>query len=548
MTSFEEILKSAGEFGRFQKWLVLLMCIPTFLTAINTFSQVFMGISVPHHCNTSWIWIIAPNLTKEQQLNLTLPKNGHGSYEECYMYTPVEWDIESIEKYRLNITEKCRDGWVYDTSEQKSTLITEFDLVCERKEQHAISQSVFMAGLLIGGLVLGPLSDRIGRRPIILLSLLLQLIFGTGAAFVQDFYTYTALRCIMGIGIAGIFMNNLVLVTEWVGAAQRAHAAIISHVFFGFGLMALAGLAYLIRNWRFLLLVGSAPVALVFCYIWIIPESARWLLTQGKNEKAKKLLQKAASVNKKNIPEEMLLQLMEEKKSTAGNMLDLFRNKHLRKITLISFYLWFANSLVYYGLSLNVGSFGLNIYLTQLVFGVVEVLARIQAMFILGRYGRKKCQTACLFLSGIACLIITVIPKDLPVVTTVLAVIGKLSSACSFSISYVYAAELFPTVVRQNGVGLSSVSARFGGITAPLINLLCIYHYAIPMAIYGSSPVIAAALCFLLPETHNKELQDRTEEAGVIQRSDEAVNGNLMGGNTEQRDDPAAKHIESTIL
>nr|XP_033787616.1 solute carrier family 22 member 13-like [Geotrypetes seraphini] len=544
MTSFEEILKSAGEFGQFQKWLVLFMCIPCFLTAINTFSQVFMGISVPHHCNTSWIRIIAPNLTKEQQLNLTLPKNEHGSYEECYMYTPVDWDIESIEKYGLNTTVKCRDGWIYDTSEQKSTLIMEFDLVCERKEQQAISQSVFMVGLLIGGLVLGPLSDRVGRRPIILLSLLLQFAFGVGAAFVQDFYIYTTLRCIMGIGIAGLLMNNLVLVTEWVGVAQRARASIVSHLFFAFGLMALAGLAYVIRNWRFLLLAGSLPLALVFSYIWIIPESARWLLTQGENEKAKKILQKAASINKRTIAEEMLLQLMEEKKSPSENMLDLFRSKRLRKITLISCYLWFANSLVYYGLSLNVGSFGLDIYLTQLVFGVVEVLARVEAIFILGRYSRKKCQAACLLLSGIACLAITVIPKDLPVVTTVLAVIGKLSIACSFSISYVYTAELFPTVVRQNGVGLSSVSARFSGIIAPLVSLLRVYHSAIPMAIYGSSPVVAAALCFLLPETYNKELQDRTDEAGVIQRSD----GYLMGRNTERKEDLAAEHIKSTFF
>ncbi|XP_029444244.1 solute carrier family 22 member 13-like isoform X1 [Rhinatrema bivittatum] len=549
MAGFEEILKAAGEFGRFQKCLVLLLCIPSFLISIHTFSQVFMGIPVPHHCNTSWIWKIGANLTKEQQLNLTLPRNRHGSYEECSMYTPVDWDIESIEKYGLNATEKCQDGWVYDTSEQKSTLITEFDLVCDKKEQEAISQSIFMLGLLIGALIFGPLGDRIGRRPIILLSLLLQLVFGVGAAFAPHFYVYVALRCVVGIGISGIMINNLVLVTEWVGVAQRAHATIISHIFFAIGLMVLAGLAYAIRSWRLLQLVGSLPVALVFFYIWIIPESARWLLTQGKNEKAKKLLQKAALINKQTIPEEMLQQLKEEKKIASGNILDLFRSQSLRKITLISSYLWFVNSLVYYGLSLNVGNFGLDIYLTQLVFGAVEILARAGAILILAKFGRKKCQAACLFLGGTACLVITMIPKDLPVLITVLAVIGKFSIASSFSISYVYAAELFPTVVRQNGVGLSSVSARLGGIIAPLIGLLGSYHYAIPMAIFGSTPVIAAALCFLLPETHNRELQDCTEEAAVIQRSNETVNGYFKKENTKQSEgDLAALQTKSTRL
>ncbi|XP_029444245.1 solute carrier family 22 member 13-like isoform X2 [Rhinatrema bivittatum] len=510
MAGFEEILKAAGEFGRFQKCLVLLLCIPSFLISIHTFSQVFMGIPVPHHCNTSWIWKIGANLTKEQQLNLTLPRNRHGSYEECSMYTPVDWDIESIEKYGLNATEKCQDGWVYDTSEQKSTLITEFDLVCDKKEQEAISQSIFMLGLLIGALIFGPLGDRIGRRPIILLSLLLQLVFGVGAAFAPHFYVYVALRCVVGIGISGIMINNLVLVTEWVGVAQRAHATIISHIFFAIGLMVLAGLAYAIRSWRLLQLVGSLPVALVFFYIWIIPESARWLLTQGKNEKAKKLLQKAALINKQTIPEEMLQQVCEQfgvlwAEPQCGELW----SGHLSYTTCV----WCGG---------NSGSCWGHPYI--------------------GKIWPKEVPGS-LSVSGWNSML------DLPVLITVLAVIGKFSIASSFSISYVYAAELFPTVVRQNGVGLSSVSARLGGIIAPLIGLLGSYHYAIPMAIFGSTPVIAAALCFLLPETHNRELQDCTEEAAVIQRSNETVNGYFKKENTKQSEgDLAALQTKSTRL
>ncbi|KAG6939152.1 solute carrier family 22 member 13, partial [Chelydra serpentina] len=173
----------------------------------------------------------------------------------------------------------------------------------------------------------------------------------------------------------------------------------------------------------------------------------------------------------------------------------------------------FVNSLVYYGLSLNVGSFGLDIYLTQLVFGAVEIPARFGCIFLLQWFGRKKCQTFFLLLGGAMCLIITGIPKDLPVVITTLAVIGKFAIAASFSTSYLYSAELFPTIIRQTGVGLCSMSARVGGIISPLIGLLDKYHPAIPMAIFGSTPVIAGILGFLLPETRGKELQDHMEEA-----------------------------------
>ncbi|KAG6939153.1 solute carrier family 22 member 14 [Chelydra serpentina] len=83
-----------------------------------------MVLDVPHHCKTSWIYAISPNLTEEQQLNLTIPRNTQGSYEECLMYTPVNWDIDSIVEYGLNVTKKCQEGWVY-SSEQNPTLVTQ---------------------------------------------------------------------------------------------------------------------------------------------------------------------------------------------------------------------------------------------------------------------------------------------------------------------------------------------------------------------------------------------------------------------------------------
>lgn len=71
----------------------------------------------------------------------------------------------------------------------------------------------------------------------------------------------------------------------------------------------------------------------------------------------------------------------------------------------------FVNSLVYYGLSLNVTNFGLDIYLTQLAFGAVEIPGRLGCIFLLQCFGRKKTQVVLLLLSGLVCLIITGIPE-----------------------------------------------------------------------------------------------------------------------------------------
>ncbi|NXR10953.1 S22AD protein, partial [Semnornis frantzii] len=509
MSGIGEILKVLGDFGPFQKWLVLFTVLPCLSVAFHQFCQLFMVSYVPHHCDTSWIRAVGPNLTEEEQLNLTLPRDAAGAYKQCSMYSPVDWDLDSIRTYGLNATEKCRSGWVYPPG-QPPSLLTEYDLVCDRKDLNDISQSIYMLGLFLGSLIFGPLSDRIGRRPVILIAVILQGLFGLGIAFVPHFYVYVAFRCVVGASVSGITMTILGLATEWIGVSSRPKAVLGSHCCFAIGQMILAGLSYGIRNWRLLQIAGSVPIFAFFFYFQMLPESARWLVTKGRIKEAKKVLQKAASFNKCTIPPELLEQLKPLKQTKSGSILDLFRKKHLRKVTLIMSCAWFVNNLVYYGLSLNVTNFGLDIYLTQLAFGAVEIPARVGCIFMLQWFGRKKNQAVLLLLSGLVCLVITVLPEDQPVTTTVLAIIGKFAASASFSTSYVYSAELFPTVIRQTGVGLCSMVGRVSGVMAPLIYLLDRYHRAIPMAIFGSAPVVGGLLCFLLPETCGTDLADDT--------------------------------------
>uniref|UniRef100_A0A673I8Y2 Solute carrier family 22 member 13b n=1 Tax=Sinocyclocheilus rhinocerous TaxID=307959 RepID=A0A673I8Y2_9TELE len=132
----------------------------------------------------------------------------------------------------------------------------------------------------------------------------------------------------------------------------------------------------------------------------ILPESARLLLTQDKQDRAKKKILKAAQINGKKVPENLLDKMKAENTANKGTMLDLFRVHYLRKRALIMCYMWFVTSLVYYGVSLNTGNFGLDIYLTQLIFGIAEF----------PRFGRRICQSVMLLLGGTACLIIPAIP------------------------------------------------------------------------------------------------------------------------------------------
>ncbi|XP_013910279.1 PREDICTED: solute carrier family 22 member 13-like [Thamnophis sirtalis] len=513
MTDVGEIIKALNDFGRFQHWLVLMITIVSPFGGFHMFSQLFMVIPVPHHCNTNWLDAIHLNLTEEAKLNLTIPRNPDGTLEPCLMYTPMETNPETILQSGLNSTEKCQDGWVF-SSKPKPSLITQFSLVCDREDLIDISQSIFMSGLLVGAVVLGPLSDWYGRRPIALLSLFLEGAAGVAVAFAPSFYLYCGLRFLLGAALSGINISSTALCTEWVGIAYRPHAIITTHVTFALGQMILAGLAYGLQDWRHLQIAGSAPIFVFFFYICTMIIKA--ILFSFSLLFFQFLI--------------FLIKLTPKQKPNSSTVLDLIRNPQLAKMTLISSLIWFVNSLAYYGLSLNVGSFGLNIYLTQVIFGAVEIPARILSVFLMQRFGRKKCQSLCLLLGGTFSLLIIAVPKDLPVVTTLLAVLGKFTMAASFSTSYVYSAELFPTIIRQTGLGVCQMTARVAGIISPLVDLLEKYSTSLPVGVFGSAAVVGGVFTLLLPETLGKELPDCVDDLTRKSRKGKKTNDSVENG------------------
>jgi OCT family organic cation transporter-like MFS transporter 4/5 len=99
-------------------------------------------------------------------------------------------------EYFSNASIESCDNFVYDTSQYESTAVTSFDLVCDRSHLRASADSLMMFGVFLGSYVFGHLSDKYGRRPVFMASLLIQVVFGLLTAISPEFITYTICRMV----------------------------------------------------------------------------------------------------------------------------------------------------------------------------------------------------------------------------------------------------------------------------------------------------------------------------------------------------------------
>uniref|UniRef100_A0A8C6X4A3 Major facilitator superfamily (MFS) profile domain-containing protein n=1 Tax=Naja naja TaxID=35670 RepID=A0A8C6X4A3_NAJNA len=441
---FTEVLEHVGSMGRFQIVYVTLVSIPVLMMACHMILQNFTAGTPDHHCAPSRD-AVPRNWSSEDEalLRVSLPMDENQKLAECHRQKQWWRSNGTAENETQMETEPCRDGWVYNRSTFQETIVTEWDLVCSSRTLKQMAQSIYMAGVLIGGILFGGLSDRFGRKPILLWCYLQLATTGTGTAFSPNFSVYCVLRFLSGMAFSGVFFS-LHLGVEWTPTKTRPVLGTINGCAYTTGQLVLAGLAYTFRDWHHLQLVVSLPYFLFFCYSWWLSESARWLITAGKLERAVTELKKVAKMNRK---EEAAGKLNVEVKTQKMSRLFLFMCIIVLRFDHTTFGV-FSTSFAYYGLVMDLQNFGGNIYLIQLFFGAVDFPAKFLSILTISYIGRRFTQAVTLIMAGLSILANIFIPQDMQTLRMTVAVFGKGCLATSFNCIYLYTGELYPTVLR----------------------------------------------------------------------------------------------------
>eukprot|EP00210_Caulerpa_lentillifera_P009224 g8793.t1 len=472
---------------------------------------------------------------------------GIGLYQNLLLlYVGFAWVCDAMEMMLLSFVSNAADC-VWGLSSTQESFIT----------------SVVFIGMFLGSYTWGIVADNEGRKRGFFATAMVTAIWGFASAFSPNYAALLVFRGLVGFGLGGICVA-FSLFLEFVPTQYRGRYAIAIQGFWTIGALAQAGLAWLVLpklGWRYLLGISTIPLVIMLLFYPLLQESPRYLLVKGETEKAERILQTMARLNKSELPPGRLQSPDQTPRSHEGKlgMRDHVRNvmkgmfsefhtlfsSSLRWITSLLFIIWFSNALIYYGVVLLTTELHtdddkqecgedekLNLsnddYLEIFIDTAAEVPAFFFAIFAIDYLGRKK---TIIILQIICAINFCVLPlSDSDLYKTVFLFFARGSIAGSFLTIYVYTPELFPTPVRAFGLGLCVAWSRIGGLIAPLfsVKLVDSGHTVIVEIVFAVVSFAAAIAAALIPvETAGKTLTDTTttitttnNKGGVLQMAE----------------------------
>jgi putative MFS transporter len=386
---------------------------------------------------------------------------------------------------------------------------------------------VALVGMFLGGLVVGPLTDRLGRRAMYTLDLTVLLVGSVLCVFVTDAWQLIALRFIIGFAVGADYPIATSLLAEWFPQRERARSmggvivawyvgAMLSYVV-GWGITEAFGPG----GWRYTL--GSAAVlsAIVLALRHGTPESPRWLMDHGREDEAAALVKKILGTE----VDKAELEAAREAEVEKGSVRELLSGVYLRRTVFIAIfytaqvipmwamYLFGPQMLSAFGLSSeNVSDLG------SALISALFLLGCIPAMRFLDSIGRRPTIIWSFVLMVLPLLALGVMPAAPVAMVIVCFCLYAFFAGAPGILEWLYPNELFPTSIRASAVGAAVAFSRIGAAVGTYLVPISLQALGTSTTMYlgAAITVIGLISCVLwAEETKGKSLSEASGRGGA---------------------------------
>lgn len=545
-----------GEYGKFQRNVYLFCLLRGIPNGLHLVVYSFFLPAVEHWCarpehlasnftSVEWKQFVLPNST--------FPDPSHASsWNRCIMFgTHMETDgVPALAEERV----PC-ERWEYGTSYYKSSMVQEWDLVCDRAWMRSLVQTATMSGMLAGTLV-SSLGDRFGRRPMVIAGFGSSLIGSVCVALSPWFSLVLLSRGILGFGLGLGQSSSFCLLMEVIGPQKRTTTAVAFSIGFALGIVMLPGFAWFLQDWRTMQGAITVPLLVFVVWAWYLPESPRWLIATGKISKARTVILKACADNGRHIEDvDLVLAQLRKKISQQDatkkdvSCLDLVRSKRVFLYTCVLVYASAVGGMVFYALQLSVTVLGGNPYVTFLIAAAAEFPVALICYATIRWCSRRRTMFVLYATAGTCALVVGIMPPAWVVARQTFAITGKMLASGSLTLIWLFAAEVLPTLYRSAGFSACLIGTRVGSSTAPfLLELKAYIPEWVPMGILSGAFLLGAFLVLLLPETFRKSLPDTIQDCKDLRgcrKQDKGRSPDITSDSNLLAPLPVAAHLTS---
>jgi len=335
--------------------------------------------------------------------------------------------------------------------------------------------SAALFGLAAGAILAGPLADRLGRRVVLLVSVLVFGVACGGSAFAGDLQQLTILRFVTGIGLGAAMPNAVTLISEFCPDARRA--TITNAMFCGFPLGAACGgflAAWMIPQWGWrsvLVLGGVTPLVLFAVMLFVLPESVRYLV--ARNAQADRIRAVLRRIHASAADARHFAMAEQGAKGAGGSIALIFSRPYLVG-TLMLWLAYFMGLVIFYALinwmPVLFKDAGLPAKTATLISALFP-LGGVGAIFfgwLMDRYDGTRIIAIGYALTAFAVFMIGQVVGDVGLLTVTVFLAGTLMNTAQSSLPAL-AAGFYPTQGRATGVSWMLGVGRFGGIAGSFL-------------------------------------------------------------------------------